>query len=103
MDSCCSQAYIMKDKRYYQFKTNKKQGIITHAKGIQFIEQELNVAYDDTSFQTLKAADEAGHMNTLKKCFPSWGIVKQLAALPDKFKVSELASIIQQARELINE
>lgn len=97
----------MKDKRspiyYYQFKTNKERGIITHARGIQFIEQELNVAYDDTSFLTLKAADEAGHMDVLKECFPSWDVVKQLAALPDKFKVSELASIIQQARELINE
>jgi len=53
----------MSDKRspiyYYKFDLSDDKKTITKVKGIQFVEQELNIPCDDTQFLTLRAADKS--------------------------------------------
>lgn len=89
---------------YYDFKTEGKgkNTFISKAKGIQFIEQTFDKGLaDDVEFKTLVAADEDGHLKSLIQCSPHYALIKKIAELPDKIKVSDIAEIRQEAIELI--
>lgn len=76
----------MSDKRspiyYYKFDLSDDKKTITKVKGIQFVEQELNIPCDDTQFLTLRAADKDGHLMGLLKCWVGYDLIKEIASLP---------------------
>ena len=95
----------MSDKRspiyYYSFNTDKENKTIAKVKGVQFVEQELNIEADDAEFLTLQAADDDGYMKDFQRCFPAWKMVEELAKLPDKVMVSKIRELRQRARNII--
>lgn len=85
---------------FFKFDVKKKNdGPAIRATGIQFVTQEFTGTLDTVKFNTLLKAHEDGHMKGLLDCTPGHAILKQLAALPDSVKASDLVQKVAQWRK----
>lgn len=97
---------IISDKRspiyYYAFETNDDKTVITKAKGIQFVEQELNISYDDTEFLTLNASKE---IHEVIKLSPEHHLLKEIASIPQQttkgFIIEKFKEFWARAKQIV--